>query len=159
VSKRLALLPIWIASASFACAGASAEELEIGHLEATDDAGVNWQYYDCNKAGNTLHCHIFQSFINREVEPKDRQSQIEQRAKDISPDDFRQQFGSSCSNVDAIRTSLLASLSTGRNADGTPLGKQESIDMRESIDLLQAACKNTSPANICIPRTRCTGTV
>jgi hypothetical protein len=42
--RRLGNLSISGAIVVLACPMVGAEELDIGHLEATDDIGINWQY-------------------------------------------------------------------------------------------------------------------
>jgi len=43
--------------------GANSQEIRIGHLETADDIGINWLFFHCNQAGNTLKCSIFQTLI------------------------------------------------------------------------------------------------
>lgn len=42
---------------------ASSEEIRIGHLETADDTGINWLFFHCNQARQTLNCTIFQTLV------------------------------------------------------------------------------------------------
>jgi hypothetical protein len=47
------------------CAGVRAEDIEVGHLETGDDAGINWAFWACSRVGSQLHCHIVQTLIKQ----------------------------------------------------------------------------------------------
>jgi hypothetical protein len=61
---------------------------------------------------------------------------------------FRQEMGPTCANIDAVRAVILQMLAAGKKADGSAISKQESVDMRNSIDTMATACKRTTFANI-----------
>jgi hypothetical protein len=126
----------------------AAEQLDIGHLETTDDVGVNWQYWACDRSGNTLHCHIVQSLLNHEIEPAERERQIQEKVRATTVDVFRRKAGEMCANVGSVRTAIGQMLARGRQADGTLISKQQSSDMRAYIDLTETACKDTNTTTI-----------
>jgi hypothetical protein len=125
-----------------------AEEVNIGHLEATDDSGIDWQHYSCQSKGNEMHCHIFQTLINREIEPQNRERQIKAKTDATTVDSFKSSMVEPCRNAAAIRAAVEASIVTGKNADGRLWTKQEVSDTRATLASLQATCKDTTPENI-----------
>ena len=80
-----------------------AQELNIGHLEATDDSGINWQYYACKQSDKTLHCDIAQTFINREIEPESRDAQIQAKTTPAMIADGQKELAGACQNIGPLR--------------------------------------------------------
>jgi len=62
---RKAILMLLLAMASSI---AAAQEVRIGHLEATNDAGINWLFFHCYQSGSFMDCSIVQTLIF--VDPK-----------------------------------------------------------------------------------------
>jgi hypothetical protein len=125
-----------------------AEEVNIGHLEATDDSGIDWQHYSCESRNHVLHCHIFQTLINHEIDPPYREKKIAEKLSGTTVESFKAEMGETCRNASAIRAKIDASLAVGKKANGQPYSKQETTDMRASFANLEAVCKNTSPENL-----------
>jgi hypothetical protein len=123
-------------------------EINIGHLEATDDVGIDWQHYSCENRNNVLHCHIFQTLINHQVDPQDRDKTIAEKLKGTTADSFKAEMGDTCGHMTEMRAAIEAKLSTGKKANGQPLSKQETADTRATFATLEATCKNTTPENL-----------
>src|SRR5690349_14944166 len=48
----------------------SSQEIQIGHLETPDDTGgINWLFFHCNQARQTLKCTVFQTLILTTLKP------------------------------------------------------------------------------------------
>lgn len=125
-----------------------AETLNIGHLETADDTGIHWQYWTCNRTGPTLHCDLVQTFINHEVDPLERDATIQNKGAQMTPDLFRRSMSEACTNIEEIRKAAYTTLATGKKPDGSAIGKQQAIDVRATVDLMGAACKNPTPDTI-----------
>lgn len=131
-----------------AAAVSAAETVEIGHLETGDDTGINWQFWTCDRAASTMHCHITQTFINHEVDPSQRDVALNNKLQQLPAQSFGQEMGDACTNVEQVRTFITGQLATGKKANGSALTRQEATDIRAQVDLMAVACKNSTPETV-----------
>ena len=127
---------------------ANAEELDIGHLEATDDSGISWQYYACEASGGVMHCHIVQTLINHKIEPADRDGEIARKLQGVSPANFQHEMADFCPKSGPMQALMQQSLASGKKINGTAYTKQEAADIQASIGTMATACKSPTVANI-----------
>lgn len=62
---KLFLLSLTLGILVFDFSAVLAEEIDVGHLETSDDVGVNWAHWSCERTRSQLHCHIFTTLIKQ----------------------------------------------------------------------------------------------
>ncbi len=95
-----------------------------------------------------MHCHIVHSLLNHEIEPAERESQIQEKVRATTVEVFRRNESEMCANLGGVRTAIGQMLLRGKQADGTLISRQQSSDMRAYIELTETACKNTNTTTI-----------
>jgi hypothetical protein len=138
--KIMMICTLAISATMMAIGGGRAQEIRIGHLETSDDVGINWLFFQCNQEGASLGCDVFQTLIMRKTKPEDRKVEIDKLMQGNPIDNFNKAFGTSCDSIVANEQKLL----DGIQLNGNKLDKRLIPQTKATMIPLLSACKNTT---------------
>jgi hypothetical protein len=121
----------------------NAQELAIGHLETSDDTGINWLNFNCNQNASRLSCEVFQTLIMHKVEGSNRDSEVQKQMTGNVVQDFQNAFGETCKNIDQLTEMIRKTVETGIGMDGRKVNREQALDGKAYFDNLADACRHT----------------
>jgi hypothetical protein len=116
---------------------AEAQELRIGHLEATDDpGGINWVFFHCEQKDSVLECDMFQTLIQHELSQDQRAAYVNESMRDdplklLTDKGFCEGMAAT---MDAMRT--------GKWKDGRPVSRAPVQSILLVFGAADQACRN-----------------
>jgi hypothetical protein len=124
-----------------ASSGLRAQELRIGHLEATDDpGGIDWAFFHCEQSSQILECDVFQTLIHHELSADQRAEYIDKSMQDGPTEQFTdKQF---CGGIAAAKRGFEDAIKTGKGADGRPVSQRQAHEGLLIFDAVDQACRS-----------------
>jgi hypothetical protein len=138
---RLTLALATLAVALFS-AEVRAGEIEVGHLETKDDPDAisSWVFFHCDENGDVMICDAFQTLISHELQPEERDSDIEKQMRGDPVKEFRESMGKE--ECDKLKAEMTQVTKTGKRLDGRPLDAKALQDYTPFMNAMIDACTN-----------------
>jgi hypothetical protein len=120
----------------------TAREIEIGHLETKDDPDAisSWVFFHCEENNDVLICDAFQTLISHELQPEERNSEIEKQMRGDPVKAVRESMGKEA--CDKMKAEIAQVSKIGKGLDGRPLDAKALQDYTLPINAMIDACTN-----------------
>jgi hypothetical protein len=129
---------ILIAALMLNCGAAFAEEVRIGHLETSDDTGINWLYFRCERPTATqMRCDLFNTLIYKKKSDAEIDADLKQLTNADLLTEFNKIFGESCKSLVENEGELKA----GIGMDGKPINPRNAASSGAMMKWVIEGCK------------------
>jgi hypothetical protein len=120
------------------CGSVFAEEVRIGHLETSDDTGINWLYFRCYKPNAMqMRCDVFQTLIYKKKSEAEIEADLKKLAAADLLTEFNKIFGDSCKSL----VENEGNINAGIGMDGKPINPRNAASSGAMVKWVVAACK------------------
>jgi hypothetical protein len=123
---------------------ANAEEVQIGHLETSDDIGINWLFFHCDKSADRLHltCDIFSTQIMKAKTETQVSGELQQQNSLDALAEFNKNFGSACEQMNANSKRIDQAIASNQDINGKPLNPRMVAAHLSAMKGVADVCKN-----------------
>ena len=115
---------------------------EVGHLETKDDPDAisSWVFFHCDENGDVMICDAFQTLISHELQPEERDGDIEKQMRGNPVKAFRESMGKE--ECDKLKAEMTQVTKSGKRLDGRPLDAKALQDFTLFMYAMIDACTN-----------------